>query len=62
MALSHEVKASIIVVSGQWAETFAKANVKLNSKLKYGDELKKQFKDTYAYLSMLFDDDVSESF
>jgi hypothetical protein len=61
MALSHEVKASIIIVSGQWSETIAKARVRLNPKLKYGEELKEDFKEAYHYLSEIFDDDIPDT-
>jgi hypothetical protein len=62
MALSPEVKASIIIVAGQWAENIAKMRFERNPKTKYDDELKEHFGSYYIYLEQFFKDDVQDSF
>ena len=57
MALSQEVKASIIIVAGQWADSFARLSVQAKDKTPYRDNLEKEFKARYNYLAYLFDAD-----
>lgn len=60
MALSNEVKASIIIVAGQWANSFAKIRLQLNDKTPYRENLENEFKAHYNYLAYLLDGDSKD--
>ena len=61
MALSKEVKSAIIKVAGQWSETQAKAQFKIDPKVKYVKYLRDNFDNHYAYLATYFADDIPDS-